>query len=34
VELGETRGSWRRIRAKGFNGWVEPRNAFEILASR
>jgi SH3-like domain-containing protein len=34
VELGETVGSWRRIRARGVNGWVEPRNSFELLASR
>jgi ribosomal protein L40E len=34
VELGETVGSWRRIRMRGLNGWVEPRNSFELLASR
>jgi SH3-like domain-containing protein len=34
VELGESVGSWRRIRARGLNGWVEPRNSFELLASR
>jgi hypothetical protein len=34
VELGETRGSWRRIRAKGLAGWVEPRSSFELVASR
>jgi hypothetical protein len=34
VELGESRGSWRRIRAKGIAGWVEPRSSFEVLASR
>lgn len=34
VELGETRGSWRRIRAKGFAGWVEPRSSFYIASSR
>ena len=34
VELGETVGSWRRIRAKGFNGWVEPRNSFVIAGAR
>jgi len=25
VQLGETRGEWRRIRAKGLSGWVEHR---------
>jgi hypothetical protein len=25
VQLGETRGDWRRIRAKGLSGWVEHR---------
>jgi hypothetical protein len=34
VELGESRGDWRRIRAKGINGWVEPRSSFEVVASR
>jgi ribosomal protein L40E len=34
VELGESRGSWRRIRAKGIAGWVEPRSSFEMIASR
>jgi hypothetical protein len=34
VELGESRGSWRRIRAKGVAGWVEPRSSFEVVASR
>ena len=34
VELGEARGAWRRIRAKGINGWVEPRSSFEVVASR
>jgi len=34
VELGESRGSWRRIRAKGLAGWVEPRSSFEMVASR
>lgn len=28
VQLGESRGSWRRIRARGIAGWVEPRAAF------
>jgi uncharacterized protein YgiM (DUF1202 family) len=34
VELGESRGDWRRIRARGINGWVEPRSSFEVVASR
>lgn len=34
VELGESRGDWRRIRAKGIVGWVEPRSSFELVASR
>lgn len=34
VELGEFRGSWRRVRAKGISGWVEPRTSFELVASR
>jgi SH3-like domain-containing protein len=28
VQLGESRGTWRRIRAKGLSGWVEPRSSF------
>jgi hypothetical protein len=28
VQLGETRGSWRRIKARGIAGWVEPRALF------
>jgi hypothetical protein len=28
VQLGETQGAWRRIRAKGLVGWVEPRTSF------
>jgi hypothetical protein len=34
VELGEYRGDWRRIRAKGINGWVEPRSSFEVASVR
>jgi len=34
VELGESRGDWRRIRAKGINGWVEPRSSFEVASAR
>jgi len=34
VELGESHGDWRRIRAKGITGWVEPRSSFEVVASR
>jgi hypothetical protein len=32
VELGESAGTWRRIRGKGFSGWVEPRNLFEAVS--
>jgi uncharacterized protein YgiM (DUF1202 family) len=32
VQLGETRGSWRRIRARGLAGWVEPRSLFDVAA--
>ena len=28
VQLGESRGGWRRIRAKGLSGWVEHRSFF------
>jgi len=34
VQLGESRGDWRRIRAKGLSGWVEQRAEFRTLASR
>jgi hypothetical protein len=34
VELGESRGDWRRIRTKGITGWVEPRSSFEVVAAR
>jgi hypothetical protein len=34
VELGESRGTWRRVRAKGVAGWVEPRNLFDVARSR
>jgi SH3-like domain-containing protein len=34
VQLGETRGTWRRIRAKGFAGWVEPHSSFDVARSR
>jgi ribosomal protein L40E len=34
VELGESRGDWRRIRTKGITGWVEPRSSFEVVATR
>jgi SH3-like domain-containing protein len=30
VQLGETRDSWRRIRARGIAGWVEPRSSFTV----
>jgi hypothetical protein len=28
VQLGESQGTWRRIRARGIAGWVEPHTAF------
>ena len=31
VQLGETRGTWRRIRARKIEGWVEPRSSFAAL---
>lgn len=34
VQLGETRGSWRRIKAKGFAGWVETRTSFRVARAR
>jgi hypothetical protein len=34
VELGEARGEWRRIRAKGITGWVAPQSSFEVVAAR
>ena len=34
VELGESRGSWRRIRARRLAGWVEPRSSFDVIARR
>jgi SH3-like domain-containing protein len=30
VQLGESRGDWRRIRAKGLAGWVEQRAEFRV----
>ena len=33
VQLGESRGGWRRIRAKGLAGWVEHRSFFSGAAS-
>lgn len=30
VQLGEARGTWRRIRARGVAGWVEPRTSFDV----
>jgi hypothetical protein len=32
VQLGETRGSWRRVKARGLAGWVEPRSF--VVAAR
>lgn len=34
VQLGESRGEWRRIRAKGLAGWVEQSSAFVEVATR
>jgi len=34
VQLGESRGPWRRIRAKGLAGWVEHRAFFVARTSR
>ncbi len=34
VELGESRGTWRRLRTKGVAGWVEPRNLFDAARAR
>ena len=34
VELGESRGTWRRLRTKGVAGWVEPRNLFDVARAR
>jgi hypothetical protein len=33
VQLGETRGTWRRIRARNIVGWVEPRSFFVGVVS-
>jgi SH3-like domain-containing protein len=33
VQLGETRGEWRRIRARGLSGWVEHAAFFAALGS-
>lgn len=33
VQLGETRGGWRRIRAKGLAGWVDHRSFFAGVGS-
>ena len=32
VQLGETRGAWRRIKAKGLAGWVEHRTLLAVVA--
>jgi hypothetical protein len=34
VELGESRGTWRRLKTKGVAGWVEPRNLFDVARAR
>ena len=33
VQLGESRGGWRRIRAKGLAGWVEHRSFFATVGA-
>jgi len=33
VQLGESRGGWRRIRAKGLAGWVEHERFFAYFGS-
>jgi hypothetical protein len=33
VQLGETRGDWRRIRARGLTGWVQPGSLFVPVSS-
>jgi len=33
VQLGETRGEWRRIRARGLSGWVEHAAFFALLGT-
>lgn len=33
VQLGETRGTWRRIKARGIAGWVESQSAFAIQST-
>jgi hypothetical protein len=33
VQLGESRGTWRRIKARGVAGWVEPRSSFTAVKS-
>jgi SH3-like domain-containing protein len=34
VQLGEMRDSWRRIRARGIAGWVEPRSSFTVARTQ
>lgn len=31
VQLGESRGGWRRIKAKGIAGWADPRSSFGVV---
>jgi hypothetical protein len=33
VQLGESRGTWRRIKTRGIAGWVEPRSLFVAARS-
>ena len=30
VQLGESKGTWRRIRSRNISGWVEPRSSFAV----
>ncbi|MGH9887408.1 MAG: SH3 domain-containing protein [bacterium] len=31
VQLGESRGTWRRIKARNISGWVEPSTLFAAI---
>jgi Bacterial SH3 domain len=31
VQLGESKGTWRRIRSRNISGWVEPRSSFAVV---
>jgi Bacterial SH3 domain len=34
VQLGETRGAWRRVKAKGLSGWAEHRSFLAVVPAR